>query len=224
MATKTIPRQRESDRPGSNGNSPTTSFNLSPPRAKVRLPELVVGIFVMGVFALGAVVWHLTAVDRTPALGLAVAVERGDTITASDVRVVYVDSDDPLAHLGEAQMNQIVGRVALVDLPAGTLLTTALVADPIALDAGEGVTGLSLEPGAYPAVGIAPGDRVNVVRAGDSGAGDASEAVIARNATVFAVQDLAGDRKLVSIMSSEADAEAIAAAAGGPLRLVMVAS
>ena len=223
MVTRTLPRQRESDQPGSNGSNPSTRFSLSPPRGKVRLPELVVGIFVMGVFALGAVVWHLSAVERTPALGLGVAVERGDTIAASDVRIVYVASDDPLAHLGEAQMNQIVGRVALVDLPAGTLLTTGLVADPIALDAGDGVIGLSLEPGAYPALGIAPGDRVNVVRAGDSTSGDAGEAVIARNATVFAVQDLAGDRKLVSIMTSEADAEAIAVAAGSLLRLVMVA-
>jgi len=47
--------------------------------------------------------------------------------------------------------------------------------------------------------------------------------VLTREATVFAVEELASDRRLVSIVAPEADAEAVAAAAGtGSLRLVMV--
>ena len=49
--------------------------------------------------------------------------------------------------------------------------------------------------------------------------------VIARGATVFAVEDLSSDRKLVSILTSEGDAEVVAATAGaGGLRLVLVAT
>ena len=77
------------------------------------------------------------------------------------------------------------------------------------------------------ALGIAPGDIVNVVAAVDQPAsedGAEVDRVIARSATVFAVEDLSGDRKLISIMASEADAEAVASAAGsGTLRLVLVA-
>jgi hypothetical protein len=57
---------------------------------------------------------------------------------------------------------------------------------------------------------------------GEDGEG-AADVVLTRDATVFAVEELASDRRLVSIVAPEADAEAVAAAAGtGSLRLVMV--
>lgn len=225
MATKTTPQRSggTGPRPSSNGHGGAQRMTVAPPKGRVRLPELAIGLFVMVTFALGAVLWHLSSVDQSPALAIAADVERGETITAADVRVVYVASDDVLATLGEGQMSQVVGRVALVDLPAGTLVTRGLVADAVAIEVGDGVAGLSLEPGQYPALGLAPGDLVNVVRSADDSAGGEGDSVIARNATVFAVEDLASDRKLVSVMTSEADAEAVASVAGsGSLRLVLV--
>lgn len=225
MATKTTP-----NRPGggasppiSNGHGGTSSVTVAPPKGRVRLPELAIGLFVMVAFALGAVLWHLNSVDKSPALAVAASIERGETISAEDIRVVYVASDDVLARLGEREMSQIVGRVALVDLPAGTLMTRGLVADAVAIEAGDGVAGLSLEPGQYPALGLAPGDSVNVVQSVDDAKGENPGTSIARDARVFAVEDLASDRKLVSIMTTEDDAEAVASAAGsGALRLVLV--
>ena len=102
------------------------------------------------------------------------------------------------------------------------------LADAAALNAGDGVVGLALDPGQYPALGLAPGDRVNVVRSGETApeTDDAPDTqVIARGATVFAIEDLSSDRKLVSILTSEGDAEVVAATAGaGGLRLVLVAT
>jgi hypothetical protein len=213
------------------------------------MPELVVGVLVMTVFALGAVLWHLSAVDKSPALAVVGNVERGQTLSVTDVRVVYVSSDGALARLTEADLNSVVGRVALVDLGPGTLLTRSLVADRPALEAGDGIVGLSLEPGGYPAMGLSPGDLVNVVRtvdpadpisdstvdpedtAADSGSsgqgtardGAAGDVVIASGATVVSVEELSSDRLLVSILASEDDAVAVAARAGsGSLRLVQV--
>lgn len=225
MATKTTPQRPggTGPRPSSNGHGAAQRLVVAPPKARGRLPELAIGLFVMVAFALGAVLWHLNSVDKSPALAIATNVERGETITANDVRVAYVASDDVLSTLGEGQMSQVVGRVALVDLPAGTLVTRGLVADAVDIEAGDGVAGLSLEPGQYPALGLAPGDIVNVVHSVEDAAAGDGDSVIARNATVFAVEDLASDRKLVSIMTSEADAEAVASAAGGgSLRLVLV--
>ena len=97
-----------------------------------------------------------------------------------------------------------------------------------------GIVGLSLDPGGYPDLGLAPGDRVTIVRSGDTAASEAtddsaddggtsSSNVIAREATVVSVEELTGDRRLVSVLTTEADAEAVAAAAGsGSLRLVQV--
>ena len=151
------------------------------------------------------------------------AVERGATLEADDVRVVYVSRDDGVARLDEAQLDQVVGRVALVDLAPGTLLSGSVIAERPALEPGEGVAGLALDPGAYPARGLSPGDQVNVVRSADPTAvttgggevdGGAPDVVVARGVTVLAVDELASDRRLVSVLAPEREAEAVAAEAG----------
>lgn len=182
------------------------------------------GVLVTAVFSLGAVLWHLSAIEKVPALAAAAHLDRGEVIDSADVRVVYVSSDDALARLDSSQLDRVVGRVALVEVAEGTLLTPSLVAESAALNAGDGVVGLSLDPGAYPARGLAPGDRVHVVRTADVAGLDAEPSVIARDATVFDVDELTSDRLLVSILTTEGDAEAVAASAGaGGLRLVLVA-
>jgi SAF domain len=210
--------------PSSNGHAQLAGPNIRPPGRRVRVPEVAVGVLVTVVFALGAVLWHLSAVEKVPALVTASRIERGEVIDSGDVRVVYVSSDDALARLDSSQLDRVVGRVALVDLAEGSLLTTSVVAEGAVVAAGDGVVGLSLDPGAYPARRLAAGDRVNVVRSADAATLDAELTVVARNATVFDVEELASDRLLVSILTTEADAEAVAAAAGaGGLRLVLVA-
>lgn len=234
MASTPTVRTPRAGTPSSNGHGSSATISLAPPGRRVRMPELVVGVLVMSVFALGAVLWHLSAVDRSPALAVVGTVERGDVISSDDLRVVYVSSDDALARMSESQMTEVVGRVALVDLAPGTLVTRSVVADRPTLEEGEGIVGLSLDPGGYPDLGLAPGDRVTIVRAGDTAASEAtddssddggtsSSNVIAREATVVSVEELTGDRRLVSVLTTEADAEAVAAAAGsGSLRLVQV--
>ena len=231
MASTPTVRASRAGTPGSNGHGSPATISLAPPGRRVRMPELVVGVLVMSVFALGAVLWHLSAVDRSPALAVVGTVDRGDVISADDLRVVYVSSDDAVARMSESQMTEVVGRVALVDLAPGTLVTRSVVADRPTLEQGEGIVGLSLDPGGYPDLGLAPGDRVTIVRSGDAAVPEAtadedesgSGNVIAREATVVSVEELTGDRRLVSVLTTEADAEAVAAAAGsGSLRLVQV--
>ncbi len=226
--TRTGARGSRSGPPSSNGAGAVHAPAVTPPKRRVRLPELAVGLLVTVMFALGAVLWHLNASTKVPALAVAAPVERGEVIEASDLRVVYVASDDPLARMSSGESSAVVGHVALVDLAPGTLITPSVIADGAALNAGDGVVGLALDPGQYPALGLAPGDRVNVVRSGESApeTDDASDTqVIARGATVFAVEDLSSDRKLVSILTLEGDAEVVAATAGaGGLRLVLVAA
>lgn len=223
----TTPTRPKPAAPSSNGHGKAPAVTISPPGRRTRGPEVIVGLVVIIVFALGAVLLHLSAVDRTPALAVVGSVERGDTITAADVKVIYVSSDDALARLPESQLTQVVGQVALVDLAPGTLLSRSVVADRPSLDPGEGVVGLPLEPGGYPSLGLAPGDRVSVIRTAEpaavDGDGESAEVVLTRDATVFSVEELASDRRLVSIVAPEGDAEAVAAASGsGSLRLVLV--
>lgn len=199
-----------------------TDLKLQPPPGarRVRVSELLVGAALAVGCALAAVLWHANATQRDPVLALAADVSRGEMVEASDVRVVYVGSDERLVTLGRHQAPLVVGRVAVADLRAGTILTTAHVADAQTVEAGEGVVGLALDPGQFPAMGLAPGDLVNVVTAGD-GAGT----VLAEAAVVFAVEDLGGQgRRFISIRTSEEAANGIAGAAqAAPIRLVLVA-
>jgi hypothetical protein len=202
----------------SNGSAP---IRLTPPGRRVRVPELALGVLVTVGCALGAVLWHLNSVDRLPVLAAATAIGRGEVIEASDVRVVYLAADDPVAVLDSSESAAVVGQVASVDLAQGSLLTPDVVEPALLVDAGAGVVGLALEPGQFPTRGLAPGDRVDVVAPTDGTAGH-TDAVLTAAATVFAVEELASDRILVSILASEQDARSVAAAAGSPLRLVLV--
>lgn len=203
---------------------------LEPPaRQRGRLPELVIGIIVMVAFALGAVLWHSSTTEREAVLALVGDIERGETIAADDLRVVYVASDDPIAHVRQEQSGDIVGRIATTDLEAGTLVTRSQVANRVAIGVGEGVVGLALDPGQFPALGLLSGDRVNVVSAEPVTPEDDEDApspVLARGGEVFAVEDLGSQgRQFVSLRMSEDDANRVAAAAErGPVRLVLVGS
>ncbi|MGH9164838.1 MAG: SAF domain-containing protein, partial [Acidimicrobiales bacterium] len=115
-----------------------------PPGRRTRLPELVVGVALMVGFALAAVLWHMSTTDKQPALALARSISRGHAIEAADLRVVYLSSDDPIARLGRGESSAVVGRLALSDLPAGTLLTRGSVAPRVAIGPNEGVVGLAL--------------------------------------------------------------------------------
>jgi hypothetical protein len=184
-----------------------------------------VGLLVMATFAIAAAAWHLNAVANTPALAVSRTIERGEVIDPGDLRTVYVASDDSFALVTD--QSSIVGKIAVTEMAPGTLLAPSLVAEGAALDADDGVAGLALEPGQYPALGLSPGDRVDVIRSGQAstaGTTRAADQVLTRGAIVFEVEDLASDRKLVSIKASRSDAETVAGAAElGGLRLVLVA-
>ena len=214
---------------GNGAGATSDRFNLeAPPGRRTRLPELALGFALMVGFSLAAMLWHLSATEKSPALALATAVTRGEIIEASDLRVVYVSSDDPIARLGKEDTEAVVGRVALSDLPAGALLTRGSVAPLLTIGPDDGVVGLALEPGQVPGELLA-GDLVNVV-AGPSAGGPAVQpdgretAVLATGAEVYAIRDLGNQGgKLVSLKLPEADANRVAAAAErGPIRLVMV--
>ena len=211
-----------------NGGVGRTSDRMQvqpPPRRQARLPEMALGLALMVGFALAAVLWHASSTQREPVLALARAVDRGEVIEASDLRIVYIDSDDPVAHLGGGERNAIVGRTAAADLPAGMLLTRESVITRPAIGQGDGVVGLSLEPGQFPAGDLAIGDVVNVVAGGDAVGADGRDAsVVAREAVVYAVDELGTQgNKFVSLKLPATDANRVAAAAqAGPLRLVLL--
>jgi hypothetical protein len=212
-----------SERASTNGRPVGRPLALEPPlRGRIRVPELALGLVVVAGCSLAAVLWQASSVERDPVLAVRDGVRRGEVLTADDVQVVYVSSDDPIGHLPEAQLGAVVGGVAATDMAAGTLLTADLVLDGAAVTVGEGVVGLALEPGQVPTPTLRPGDVVNVVAGPD--AATSGEPVLVERAEVYAVEDLPAEgRVFVSLGMDEARANDVAAAAErGRVRLVLV--
>jgi hypothetical protein len=220
LTTRTRPASRPTPSPT---NGRVGEQRVTPAKRRVRLPELAVGVLITVGFALAAVLWQLGSTERVPALAVATPVARGDTITAADVRVAYVAAGDGLVHLDESEIESIVGRVALVDLEAGVLWTPGLVDGGVIVANGDGVVGLSLEPGQFPP-GLIVGDEVNVVAPADGGIDEGAAPVVVRGAQVMVIEGSRSDgRTLVSLRAPLADAELVASQAGsGGLRLVLV--
>lgn len=200
--------------PQADGKGPV---RLRPPGRRVQVPQLVVALLLVGVGALVSVVLYTQASAREPVLAVANPLERGQVVTAEDLRVSYVGSDDPILSVAPDQISSLVGQVTLTDLEVGMVVTAGQFADRRAVGEGEGIVGLSMPPGAYPTVQLASGDLVDVVDT------ESGEGVVARGAVVFDVVALGVQgQRLVSLRLPAETAARVASVPEDRLRLILV--
>jgi hypothetical protein len=225
-----VPRREPTSRSGraNTRDDRDLRLNAAPATRRVRLPELLLGLVLVGVAALAAVWLWSSATARTPIAVLRTPLSKGAVLTETDLKPAGVALGEGVRAVAWADRAQLVGRTVVADLPADTVLVSALVADQPVLGPGEALVGLKLVPGAYPAGNLAAGDAVAVVTAGDAtastgnGAAGASEA-ISTNATVWDVTEVADDSGavLVTLRLDEAGAQRVSAQAD-QARLVRV--
>jgi hypothetical protein len=114
--------------------------------------------------------------DRVDVMALAHPVSRGDVITSQDLATVRVSvAGGQVRMLAPAAADAVVGKAALVDLPAGTFVTPEVVSaatPPL----GEATVGLRLAADALPASELRAGEWVRVVRT-DPSTGEAEQLV-----------------------------------------------
>ena len=220
------------DRPATTGDGEPDFDLRPPPGARSKFPEVAVGVLVVVVFALVGL-WLVTAAtDGDAVLALRNPIARGEVVALEDLQVVKVSSDDAIASVGEADAGEMVGRVALVDLPAGALVTPSQFAAIDALEVGEGQVGLELNAGELPSLRLLPGNTVTVVLTPsgsgavleDGGAFNAGEILVEAAVVVEAAPVGIQGRQFVALAMSEQEATAVAVAASqGRVRLVQVA-
>lgn len=211
MATTTVPE--------------STSVGTGPPKAKsqgIQWSQLWVGVFFMAGAALGFVLWHGSSTARVPVLTLTGDVSRGHVLTADDLRVAHIGTDDPVATIPAEQAGDLVGRAAMTDLRAGTFVVAEQFAAGSTLTPGSGVVGLALGPGQYPTPQLRVGDLVNVVVASED---DPDGRLLVEAAEVVWVEPVGTQgQRFVSLLTGEPTAGQVAAtAANGEVRLVLVA-
>ena len=149
----------------------------------------------------------VAAADLTP----------GAVVGEGDVRIVEVSGDTTFSSVDAADRPALVGKRVRVPVPADAVLHAGMFTSGAVVADGEVVVGAALAPGEVPVATLRPGDVVEVLDIGDSGAGAVARAV------VFDVRPLATQGgQFVSLRVPAADGAAVAeAAAGGRLRLLL---
>lgn len=202
-------------------------LRVIPLRQAWNIPWVVLGVLLVAGSALGFTVLGRSDQRGTAALILGSPVDAGEAITEADLRVVHIDGAAS-GTVGPERRTELIGRLALVDLAAGSVLSDGVVASSPVLEDGRALVAISIDPSTAPIAGLRQGDAVMAVRTpGPTDVADGTAPTVWA-ASVFAVTSVAtpsGDVVSVSLNVDTLDAPAVAsAAASDQVRLVLVRS
>lgn len=192
--------------------------------ARRRVPELAVGVVLVGLGAIGALMLAGREAPRVPVLIWANDVARGHVVTAGDLRAANIDSDVPVDVLSVSAAADVVGMTVAFDADAGGFVSGAVLDDGAVIPPGFAVIGLRLGAGRYPVSTLAAGDFVDLLTTEPMLGWD--DPVVVSGVEVFEVLWLGsgeGGDALVSLLVPRAAAARIVASTGSGPRLAEVA-
>ncbi len=194
-------------------------------KAKRRLPEVFVGLAVVGVAALAAVLWSASANAGEDVLALRNPLAAGQVVAFEDLRTVEITRPQDVPVLASTSSSEVIGRRALAPMAPGTLVVPEQFASTPPVEAGQAVVGLALSPGEYPTGRLTPGDQVAVVLTPAQGGTDSDQGVITDAAEVYDVAPIGTQGEtFVSLVVDEGQVSEVAAGASGDrIRLALVA-
>jgi len=120
----------------------------APRERKPALAALAVLLVALGAVAAGYLV--INAGHRVGAVEITQQVGQGQRIPASAIKEVEIASNSGINYVAWQFANRVAGVYAAVQIPAGTLLTSAMTTATNNLAAGKVQVGLSLKPGQAP--------------------------------------------------------------------------
>jgi hypothetical protein len=151
----------------------------APRERKPALAALAVLLVALGAVAAGYLV--INAGHRVGAVEITQPVGQGQRIPASAIKEVEIASNSGINYVAWQYANRVAGVYAAVQIPAGTLLTSAMTTATNNLAAGKVQVGLSLKPGQAPgnlligqtveAFGVGTGSGCGATSAGGGGTG-----------------------------------------------------
>ena len=196
---------------------------VPPPRLR-RRPALVVAA--IGAICIGALLagWAWTATTTTQEVLVARdTIERGEVIGAEDLARLRVSADPALRPVPSAELDQVVGQRAALDIAAGGLLTPNSVTTEVVPSEGQSVVGVALTPERAPGLELKYGDRVRVVVTPAQGETLPAGTPLSSDATVVGVHTSAQTgQSVVDLLVPRADAAVLATRiATGNITLVL---
>lgn len=204
---------------------PKTPVPPKPTRARRRPAIVALGLALVALGILASVYLTTTLGQTHKVLAVTSEVPRGAELTAGDLTAVDLPTGPTLLDPVDANLlNDVVGQVATVDLPAGALLTPGSYEGSLQPAAGNSIVGVALTPNQMPAgTSLHAGDRVRIVETPVNG-GDApvEEPLSIPAVVVTSKSATVGDQTVVDVEVQRERAGALAArAATGRVALVL---
>ena len=206
----------------------TTQVNGLPKPARRRRPVLVVVGLVLAASAAALVAALLSAASATTLVwATASDVSRGHPVEAEQLIAVELSASAAgrLVPATTESRDELIDRVWAIDLPAGELLSPALVSDRLAVTDGQALVGLSLDPGGFPVAGLRPGDAVMVVEAAlqpDEEPRVLVDSAIVESVAVLGEQGVASARLVTLSVPAEAAAAVANAGSAGRASIAVI--
>ena len=190
-----------------------------------RVPELAVGVVLIGLGAIGALMLAGRQPPHAAVLVWANDVSRGEVVVSSDLEVASIDTDIPVDVVDVSAADDVVGRTVAFHAKAGGFVSGSVLEVGSTVPPGFAVVGLRLSAGRYPVSTLSVGDAVDLLTTEPLIGWD--EPVVVSGAEVFDVLWLGsgeGSDALVSLLVPRTAApRVVAATAAGP-RLAEVTS
>lgn len=221
MVTDTAPKRRQKAEPDEKPKR--EGATLPPTRARRRPAVIAAGVALVIVGALGSWWYASSARETTTVFVTSEEVTRGETIENQDLTTIELDGRQSIDAYTVEQSADVVGKIATVDLPAGSLITPRVVGDALAIESGQSLVGFTLTGAQLPSYPLSAGDQVRIVDTPVSQGDPPVDTPAAFPATVFSVtRDADNSQWVVNVIVPEAQAADLAArAATGRVALVL---
>lgn len=129
---------------------------------------LVAGILAICLGGLGAALLFTNVTSATSVISIKRTVYRDQVITADDLGIISLAVPIGLDAVTSDRLSEIIGKSAIIDLPAGGILVSSEFGEPV-VAAGDVRLGLRLEAGRLPSSAVEPGASVLLVPVGRDG-------------------------------------------------------
>ncbi|MBJ7353937.1 MAG: SAF domain-containing protein [Thermoleophilaceae bacterium] len=206
-----------------NHEGPAATALVPPPKLR-RRPALIAAA--IAAICIGALLagWAWTATTNAQEVLVArSSIERGAVIEAADLARVRLSADPALTPVPAAQLDEIVGQRAAMDIAEGGMLTPGSYTSEVVPGEGQSVVGVALTPAQAPGLSFQYGDRVRVVVTPAQGDELPAGTPLSNDATVVGVHT-SGEtgQTVVDLLVPKADAAVLATRiASGNIALVL---